>query len=339
MSKPPRKGGAPLSRLDLDGFEALADAYDDATLVTPDVDAACTSAAWVVSAHRAFHPEQEPFLFQLEGDGFLALARDDTPVLGRYLAPLEAMWGLASPIVSHDPMTAARGAAAILRALDSEWDALWLCGLAPRSAAFNTLAMLLGAHYRLFLGPTTRRHVATLEGGLDGFLARRSSRLRRNLRRALRCADELGVTWHWHDDVSDPAERDALYRRVLAIDDASWKGQSAQGLNASQMGHFYDLMTARLASRDRLRLVVARLDGEDVAFGFGSVFGDTFRGLQMSFDDRFRHLSLGNLVQLKLLEHLCEDPTVTQYDLGSDIEYKRRWAEPGLETVALVVRK
>ena len=84
-------------------------------------------------------------------------------------------------------------------------------------------------------------------------------------------------------------------------------------------------------------MVFARLDGEDVAMGFGGILGDTFRGLQMSYDDRFRQLSLGNLIQWSLIEHLVTEG-LRLYDLGTDIGYKRRWAEPGMETVALVVR-
>jgi CelD/BcsL family acetyltransferase involved in cellulose biosynthesis len=103
------------------------------------------------------------------------------------------------------------------------------------------------------------------------------------------------------------------------------------------MADFYDRMTRRLAARGRLRATLARFGDEDVAMGFGATFGDTFRGLQMSYDDRFRDLALGNLVQHRLISGLAEEG-IRLYDLGTDIGYKRRWSEPGLETVALVVR-
>ncbi|MFU8806973.1 MAG: GNAT family N-acetyltransferase, partial [Bradymonadaceae bacterium] len=68
------------------------------------------------------------------------------------------------------------------------------------------------------------------------------------------------------------------------------------------------------------------------------IFQDTFRGLQMSYHDDYRDHSPGSLAQLALIENLCEEG-IRSYDLGSDMEYKRQWAEEGLGTVALIVRK
>ncbi|MEC9072926.1 MAG: GNAT family N-acetyltransferase, partial [Myxococcota bacterium] len=174
-------------------------------------------------------------------------------------------------------------------------------------------------------------------GGVDGFLSRRSSRFRRNLRRAERRAQEEGITFRWHTNTDDEASRQAMYRRALAVDDRSWKGRAGQGLNASNMARFYDRMTMRLGREQRLRFVFAERDGQTLAMGFGGSLGAVFRGLQMSYDDDFRQLSLGNLIQWSMIQNLVGEG-VEHYDLGTDIGYKARWGEPGLETVSLVVR-
>jgi CelD/BcsL family acetyltransferase involved in cellulose biosynthesis len=153
----------------------------------------------------------------------------------------------------------------------------------------------------------------------------------------LRRADEAGIQVEWVDKVADETTREALFQRALAVDARSWKGQSGQGLLASEMATFYDRMTARLHEVGGLRMLFLRMGERDVAMGFGAVFGDTFRGLQMSFDDAYRAYAPGNLVQAKLIEHLCEAGTA-HYDLGTDMGYKSRWAEAGLETAALVIR-
>ncbi|MDP6945735.1 MAG: hypothetical protein QF464_16410, partial [Myxococcota bacterium] len=85
-----------MNRLTLEELEARAEHFDALALTSPDIDAFCSSAAWVIPAHKAFHPEQEPLIFEGEF-GFLTLARGETLNLGTYLAPMEAMWGLASP--------------------------------------------------------------------------------------------------------------------------------------------------------------------------------------------------------------------------------------------------
>ena len=333
-----RLPAAPLRRVTLEDLEEQADDFDAAALRTPDIDAFCSSSAWVLSAHAAFHPEQQPWVWTDGLGSWLVLAHATTPEIGRYLAPLEAMWGLASPVVASDPGSFASRAAEALLAVEDAWDALWLCGLRPGSQAFRTLAFTMGRRFRLFRGPTTRRQVADLDGGWEGWLSRRPRTQRKSLRRAERRAAEAGVRWEWHDAVPDEAERAALYARAVAVDDRSWKGIGEQGLSVGGMAAFYDHMTRRLAQAGTLRLVIGVLDGVDIAMGFGAAFGDTFRGLQMSYDDRYRHLALGNLVQARLIRACC-DEGMAWYDLGTEMAYKDRWSEPGLETVALVVRR
>lgn len=326
-----------LERIELDDLDAEAASYDAVVASTPDIDHFCSSSDWVIPAHETFHPEQEPWILRSEST-WLVMGRGRIRGLGRYLSPLEAMWGLASPVLGAEPMRAARE---VYRALDRQrhrWDALWLSGLRPYSPAFTTLAMLFGRRDRLFLGPTTERHVASLDGGFDGFLSRRSAKFRANLRRARRKAHEGGIEIEYHDRPVDEPTRRALYRRVLEVDARSWKGLHDQGMEAGGLAEFYERMTRRLAPRGRLRVIFLRHQGADVAMAFGALFDDHFRGLQMSFDESYRRWALGNVVQAEFIDRLAEEGA-RFYDLGSDIAYKRRWAEPGLETAALVVRQ
>ena len=74
---------------------------------------------------------------------------------------------------------------------------------------------------------------------------------------------------------------------------------------------------------------------DSVAYILGAVLGDTYRGLQASFDQDYEPYSLGSLAHYHQIAELCASG-VAAYDLGTDVEYKRRWGEDGLETVALV---
>ena len=67
------------------------------------------------------------------------------------------------------------------------------------------------------------------------------------------------------------------------------------------------------------------------------MLGDTYRGLQFSFDADHAHLSLGNLCQLRQVEALCAEG-LQFYDLGAEVEYKQRWGERLMETVTLVAQ-
>ena len=323
--------------IQLDELRRDAEVFNDLARATPHVDGYCTSTAWALSAHEAFHPEQELFLFRSD-TAWLTLARGYSEHIGRYLAPMEAMWGLASPIVGVDPLDSTLQAITALESIDAEWDNLWLCGLDPNAPPFMLLARHFSERHAVFLGPPTLRHVASLEGGFEGWLSRRSARFRANLRRALRKAESAGIQVEWHSDFRDEAHRQACVERALNIDDASWKGESDQGLRASEMADFYERMTARLASTGALRMIFLKLGDEDIAMGFGARSCDTLRGLQMSYVKRYAPYSPGNVLQAHFIQRIAAEG-IHLYDLGTDIGYKARWASPGLETAALVVRR
>ncbi len=334
-------GGA-RARTDLDGvgFAALRDAYDEAVAKSPSIDQFCSSAAWVLPAHAAFHNDHPVVACRID-DGFVALARGYAPELGRFLAPLEAMWGLASPIVGADERGLAEGAAEWLLA-DPDWNLLWLGGLMKGGPSFTNLVRFLGPRLQLRLGPSTVRYRASLEGGLDGWSALRSPLFRKRLRQAMRWA-KAELTFEWVDGtvaLDEPAAV-ALFQRIHAVETRSWKGREGTGFVMGDMYRFYERMVPSLALKrgaagHGLRVLFARQGERDVAVCFGGVFGDTYRGLQNSFDDDFRSRSLGNVMQAESIARLC-DEGVRIYDLGSEMDYKARWAESAFETVTLLV--
>ena len=99
----------------------------------------------------------------------------------------------------------------------------------------------------------------------------------------------------WHEGRG--IDHHTLYRRVLAIESKSWKGQIGSGLSTGSMSEFYRLALPRLAHRGALRLVFLTSEGQDLGFILGAVVGERYRGLQFSFDDRFRDGSPGDVMQ------------------------------------------
>jgi len=311
-----------------------ATAFDAAVAATPRIDRYCSSSLWALPAHEAFHPDNAPFVHRSEA-GWAAFSQGRASTIGRYLAPLESIWGLACPLVGAASDRLAYDFFRTAFAERSRWDALWIGGLDRGSAMFHALASLFQTTCSVRWGPETKRYAASLEGGWDGWMGRRSGHFRANLRRALRGAERDGVTFERVTaGAGDDAE--AIYARVLAVEDRSWKGLEDAGFSSGSMNAFYRHAFARLVPSGALRLVVARRDGEDIGFVFGGLFDGTYRGLQMSFDERFRYLSLGNVLQAQMIHALAEEG-VGVYDLGSEIAYKARWAEPGITTVTLVV--
>ncbi|MHC4817344.1 MAG: GNAT family N-acetyltransferase [Planctomycetota bacterium] len=317
--------GGTMELVTLAELDRQAEAFDADAFATPEIDHFCSSTDWILPAREAWAADSDTRI--LRGDhGWAALLHQVHADGISVLAGFETMWGFACPVVGPDPRAVVREFANALA--QREWHILLVTGLPLGSAILRHLAEAF-SHHDVRRGPMLRRWEASLEGGVDGYLARRRPRLRSNLRRTARRAREEGVTF-------EPASGDpgAIYRRVLDVEARSWKGPVGTGLLLDEMTCFYGPLAERLG--DRLRTVFARHDGADVGYILGGVRRDTYRGFQFSFDRRFGHLSLGGLMQVAQIEHLCAEGIAT-YDLGIDLDYKHRWADEPRDTLTLVV--
>lgn len=317
---------------------AEATRFDAAVLATPGIDHFCSSTDWILPADTALMPAREPWLFRSDdGGGYVALSRGEHNRGWSYLQPLEAAWGLACPVVAPDHDRLVAELVQLLSARQQEWDLLFLSGLPRGEPIFSALVAQLSQRYVLRLGTTARRHRASLLGGVDGFLSRRTRNLRRTLRRAGRRAERDGITIE-PNHTTDLDRADSDYARILDVESRSWKGHEGVGIDSGSMCDFYRFMNRRLVARGAQRLFFARHRGRDVGYILGGVLGDTYRGLQFSFDNEYRAYSLGALMQLRQIEELCAGGYAT-YDLGTDIAYKERWGDQTLDTVLLIVAR
>ena len=327
--------------LNLDRHEWLEqlDVFDQAVAKTPDIDHFCSASPWALSAFEALTPEHTLWVRKAdETQGYVALSKSYHPRIGTYLQPLEASWGLASPIVGEDVEAVTREFTMEARRADNDWDMLFLSGIAEGSPQFMELIRGFQADHFVGLGPSMNRQSASLEGGVEGFMERRSSKFRSNIRRAQRKGDEAGVEFSTRTSFSDEKDVEETFQRILAIEENSWKGRENVGINQGRMHGFYRRMVPRLADRDMLRVVFATVDDTDVAYCFGGVLEEGYRGLQMSYHDDYSDLSAGNLVQMEMIRLLCEE-SIAVYDMGQAMDYKSSWTEEEFETVALIVRK
>ncbi|MCA9521080.1 MAG: GNAT family N-acetyltransferase [Myxococcales bacterium] len=321
----------------LDQFRFATAEFDQLAAGTNAIDRFCSSSVWALSAHETLMPPREGVIYRGE-HGWAAFARGVDPNVGPYLQPLEAMWEFASPLVYRDDEAfAAELSAALVRDRD-EWSIVLIGGQSRESPFFVTLALTLNRAFRVGQYGRTLRHHARLDGGIAGFLERRSPKFRATLRRAQRDAARRGIEFEYVDHLSDHDEADQLYRRVLDVEGRSWKGREGRGVDRGGMCDFYRAMLYRLWPDDRFRCLFVRVDGRDVAYVHGGLLDDVYRGFQVSFDADFAELSPGNLAQLEMIARLG-DEGFRLYDLGSEMEYKRRWAEASFTTVSLLISK
>jgi CelD/BcsL family acetyltransferase involved in cellulose biosynthesis len=311
---------------------AVADDFDHEVAATPGIDRFCSTSAWVLSAAAALMPPRSPFSFK--GDhGYFAAMRGVHPAGFPYIEPIELAWGLAAPIIGRDPAPLVEEVVAVLAAR-RDWQLAILSGHTADGAHRQALERVLPARWERRRGTPTVRHVASLEDGLDGFLSRRSRELRKSIRKSLRAAEAAGLTFESARATQDQAA--ALYSRIQAVEARSWKAREGVGISQGPMRAFYGRMLPRLCALGQQRTLFARIGERDVGYVLGAVFEGEYRGLQFSYDDDQAHLGIGGLLQYHQVVELCGEG-VGRYDLGTEMDYKRRWAEDIMETEMLVL--
>lgn len=320
---------APVQPVDL---AAHADDFDREIAVTPAIDRFCSSSAWILAASAALMPPRVPFAFRGE-HGFFAAARGVHPAGFPYIEPLELAWGLASPVVGRDPQALVEEIVPVLAAR-RDWQLAILAGMTADGPQRIALERALPGRWERRRGTPTTRHVASLEGGIDGFLARRSRELRKSLRRSLRAAADQHVTFEAVR--AGPGEAAALYARIQAVEALSWKAGEGVGISVGSMRAFYDHMLPRLCEIGQQRTMFARLGDRDIGYILGAVLDNEYRGLQFSYAEDHADLGLGGLLQYHQILELCS-AGIGRYDLGTEMDYKRRWAEDVMETEMLVL--
>jgi len=311
---------------------AIADDFDREVARTPAIDRFCSSTAWVLAAAGALMPPRAAFTFR-GAHGYFAAMRGVHPAGFPYIEPVELAWGLASPLIGADA-AALIGEVVPVLAGRRDWQLAIFSGLTVAGPQRRALDATLPARWERRRGQPTIRHVASLDGGLDGFLGRRSREFRKSLRKAARGARAAGVTF----EVVRAGEADALrlYDRIQAVEASSWKSRDGVGIASGPMRAFYGAMLPRLCALGQQRTIFARLGGRDVGYILGAVMAGEYRGLQFSYDAEVAPLGIGGLLQLEQIGELCASG-VARYDLGTEMDYKRRWAEDIMETEMLVL--
>jgi CelD/BcsL family acetyltransferase involved in cellulose biosynthesis len=319
----PRAQSGTMDRRSPADFDHPDSAWNRAAALTAAGDPFCCRSEWQFSFHDAFLPQRR---LHLRGHGIslLAFAENHHDRLGRILEPLDAHWLFGTPILGPDGIELLDGLLDDVAA-DGPAPAVLVSGLLPDDGRCRPLAAALRRRGTVVrLQPQTLCH-ASLDGGLDGYLSRRTSGWRRNLRQAARRAADRGVRFEHHVP-STAAEGDALYGRMLAVELASWKGIGRCGMAEPPAREFYAAMLRRLAQSGAGRVVFARCDDDDIGFVFGGMVDTIYRGQQFSYHERWRGASIGNLLQLEQLRWLGETGA-TRYDMGPMMDYKRHWTE------------
>lgn len=298
-----------------------------------DLDRFCSSPLWCLPLNEAFPNGGSVFVYTDSQDtGDLAVFSERQVRGGTLVMPLDGMWLLGAPLLG-------KNSDLLLSKLVKYWATnpvqgirqIMISGLYQQSPLYHSE---IWSHLHAWSAEPSGRMVASLEGGMDGFMSRRSKNFRSRLRRMVKAAEKDGFLVEFMPQRLDAGPAAALMDRIFRLETESWKGRSGSGIDSGGMRRFYEKMVPALAGEGRLRGLFLTRDGQDMAYLFGAYFDDYFRGLQFSYQAD-ESLGLGNVCQYHMLERLVEQGC-THYDLGQAMKYKRRWAEHEIDSKTYV---
>lgn len=292
-------------------------------------DPFCCTPAWQLAFHDAFYPSRR-LLIQEEEGNIMAFAQMTLDDVRHIFVPLESHW------ISGCPLLGPNAEELLIRAMllfprspYSLPPLVLIGGLEAENSLIPKLYRRTRRYCRFREQPCSLQRSASLDGGMDGYLSRRSANFRSKLKKACKKALNYGIVFERHIPV-DTEEADMLYSRMLAVEEQSWKGLQHCGMAESPSREFYHAMIRRLSLYGGARVMFAIHDDKDIGFIFGGLADTYYRGQQFSYAEEWRAFSIGDLLQREQILWLCEEG-VLRYDMGmSDhpsMAYKRHWAE------------
>ncbi|HRF87027.1 MAG TPA: GNAT family N-acetyltransferase [Pseudomonadales bacterium] len=296
-------------------------------LAPEHVDPFCSSPAWHLPFHHTFKPNRK-IVFQENETSLVVMAEQLDFCQSVTLEPVESHWHFGCPLLGLDSVELLKELVESYRQNNKNF-CFALSGICTGTVLSRKLVDTFGNDFDIQIRIKNYECMASLDGGFDGYLSRRSAKHRKNIARENRRAKDHGIEFE-RVVPTTYADADQTYSRMAAVESRSWKGIGNCGMNESPSREFYREMIRMLSTTSEARVIFARKGDKDMGFIFGGMLSMIYRGQQFSFDDEYKNLSLGNLLQLEQVRWLCDEGAV-RYDMGPSrgpsMSYKRHWTE------------
>ncbi|HIJ48375.1 MAG TPA: GNAT family N-acetyltransferase, partial [Gammaproteobacteria bacterium] len=293
-------------------------------------DPYCCTPSWQLPFHDAFCPDRR-LLIRESSNNFLLFAENIGSPENVVLTPIEQNWLFGCPLLGKHAVDLLADTVDDIKNYYPTFPRIVISGIRPGGVLAKRLLKTFSSNFHLFLllDSSSTQCNASLTGGFDGFLSRRSSRQRRKLKRLHQERLDKGI---WFEQVAPTSreESEQTFVRMLSIEHTSWKGLQQCGMEQEPATSFYKSMITRLASSKSARIIFAKHEENDIGYIFGGLAGNLYRGQQFSYSEAWKNASIGNLLQIEQIKWLSEEKC-KRYDMGpvsgEKMEYKRHWTE------------
>jgi CelD/BcsL family acetyltransferase involved in cellulose biosynthesis len=159
------------------------------------------------------------------------------------------------------------------------------------------------------------------------------------MRKMTRRSEELGgIAMRIHRP-TNTEELAHLLRLGFEVEDRSWKGRDGTSVLKSPAMHKYLCQQAELLRRlGHLELAFLEFEDQPIAFEYGMCSKGTYFSPKVGYDEKYAHLTPGQLLRLKMMEQFFTDAARTTWDfLGPLVEATDRWTTGSYPIERLVV--
>lgn len=177
--------------------------------------------------------------------------------------------------------------------------------------------------YRHAYAPFIDLHTGTFEQ----YTATLHSRLKRNLRKGRRMAEQAGDLSF--EILRRPQSLERLMTELFDLEYRSWKGEQNSAIKCDPAKkRFYRAMARWVMERGCLYIFALRLNGHVIAFDLCIAGGRTIFILKTAYDQSLSAgFSPGNLMRFRAIEYLFQTGQFDRYDfLGACDPWKLEWA-------------
>lgn len=304
-------------------------------------DPCCCAPAWNLSFLKIFNSQNRVY-YHLDEDALVVFSEYKSLENGIYLAPLEDSWMFGTPMLG---IFAPEAFSCALNQWRLEYGSrlppILLSSMGEDDITSVKFFLRFRKHFNFYRTYSMIEGCASLRGGMEGWLSRRSANHRAKLKKAMKKAVARGITFERHHPICRE-EAAALYERMIKVEKRSWKGVERCGMAESPSREFYNELIGRQALDRAVLLIFARLDDKDIGFIYGACCGQFYRGQQFSYVNDMADLSIGNLMQFEKVKWLCE-LGLQRYDMGPitgpRMGYKNHWTEIQKESQVWVMRQ
>lgn len=208
------------------------------------------------------------------------------------------------------------------------WDILILNKISTKSPNYNLLIKSLKKEKMLFgIKPSLNTPVINTCGDWDDFLSQRSARFRKSIRYNLNKAkrdSSLQIK-----QFSEPDDIRKILPFVYEISRNSWKAEKKQSISdIPEYKHFFRYFIDEVADIGWINLWMLKSNDRYIAYEYHLKYDGIVYPIGADFDNRYRKLSPGSILEYNIIKALFKDNGVRKYyTCAQNYKYLQNWTD------------